>query len=236
MASGASRCSGDSFRSYTEEELTAVEAAARLHAELAPEPEPIDKHRLTAKELDCAFEAVRHDRLEELLPLVKHRKLKACHLRSKEYVNEQGMTLHDFAMECSNRRAINYFNNNLICGPSFYYKAPANASPSSLPYVSGFGANGATHWAASLAASANPTDEAAGTKLLAAMPAPLRESCSVLLETSSDGLLPGYALAYPDLPEVMQSGHTYRLSPIILHNGQVANNGSFGNGLYAPMH
>ena len=70
-----------------------------------------------------------------------NRKLRADHLKNPNIVDARGRTLWQVAVSMGNRRALNFFRDGLVAGPSCSGKTPTQARYTP-PYVSPFGDHG----------------------------------------------------------------------------------------------
>lgn len=80
---------------------------------------PTDGEMLSVEDSRKAFAAIRKEDMKPLIDMVRSGVLKQYHLRSGKIVDDKGCTLMECASQVSNRRALNFFRNGLVAGPSF---------------------------------------------------------------------------------------------------------------------
>eukprot|EP00746_Dinoflagellata_sp_MGD_P076833 gnl/MRDRNA2_/MRDRNA2_30899_c0_seq1.p1 gnl/MRDRNA2_/MRDRNA2_30899_c0~~gnl/MRDRNA2_/MRDRNA2_30899_c0_seq1.p1 ORF type:complete len:1323 (+),score=279.94 gnl/MRDRNA2_/MRDRNA2_30899_c0_seq1:273-3971(+) len=96
---------------------------------------PKDALILSVEDREKAFSAIRRDDMNPLVEMVKNGTLKLYHLRSGKIVDNKGQTLWECAHAVHNRRALNFFKNGFVGGPSFGQPNPKPASYKP-PYLS----------------------------------------------------------------------------------------------------
>jgi len=154
---------------------------------------------------------VEEDDADLLVELVNAGLLKEELIDSRDLVNKDRKTLKEVALACNNRRAINFFNNNLRCGPSFFTNIPTRNSQRDT-YLSSLGSDQLI--------DAPPTPaHGLGDKMALLAQEGFAAFDAVSGKTAPSISAASVELSYPSIPSAMKLGHSVKFEAVLEQAG-----------------